>query len=228
MGKEGLSCIFRIKQFHNYLFGRHFELVTDYKPLLGLLKEDRAILPQASSRIKLFLSSYEYTLVFRNTTAHANADALSRLPLLEEPARTVTELELVLLAEHLDDSPVTTNDIGTWTSRDPKLSKVLQYVFQRWPSEGDPELEPYSSRRLELSAFKGGILWGSRVILPLPGRPIVSQELHEGHPGIVCMKSLSRLYVWWPSINADIEKSVHLCHGCQKAQSSPPVAPLNP
>ena len=176
--KEGLSCIFGIKRFHNYLFGRHFELVTDHKPLLGLLKEDRAISPQACSRIKqwsLFLSSYEYTLVFRNTTAHANADALSRLPLLEEPARTVTEPELVLLSEHLDDSPVTANDIRTWTSRDPKLSKVLQYVLQGWPSEGDSELEPYSSRRLELSAFEGCILWGSRVIVPPPGRQTVLQ-----------------------------------------------------
>ena len=229
--QEGLSCIFGIKRFHNYLSGRHFKLVTDHKPLLGLLKEDRAISPQASSRIKrrsLFLSSYEYTLVFRNTTVHANADALSQLPLLEEPARTVTEPELVLLSEHLDDSPVTANDIRTWTTRDPKLSKVLQYVPQGWPSEGDSELEPYSSRRLEFSAFQGCILWGSRVIVPPPGRQTVLQELHEGHPGIVRMKSLSRMYVWWPGINADIEKSVRLCHGCQEAQSVPPVAPLNP
>ena len=107
--------------------------------------------------------------MFRNTTAHANADALSWLPLLEEPARTVTEPELVLLAEHLEDSPVTINDIRTWT----KLSKVLQYVLQGWPSEEDSELEPYSSRRLELSAFEGCILWGSRVIVPPPGRQTV-------------------------------------------------------
>ncbi len=45
--KEGLSCIFGIKKFHDYLFGRSFELVTDQKPLLGLLKEDRAVSPQA-------------------------------------------------------------------------------------------------------------------------------------------------------------------------------------
>ena len=40
--KEGLACIFGVKKFHDYIFGRHFELVTDYKPLLGLIKEDRA------------------------------------------------------------------------------------------------------------------------------------------------------------------------------------------
>ena len=37
------------------------------------------------------------------------------------------------------------------------------------------------------------------------------------------MKSLARMYVWWPNINA-----VRLCHECQQVQSSPAVAPLNP
>ena len=58
--KEGLSCIFGIKQFHSYLFGHAFILVTDHKPLLALLGESKAISPQASARIHrwaLFLAS---------------------------------------------------------------------------------------------------------------------------------------------------------------------------
>ncbi len=47
---------------------------------------------------------FEYTLKFR--TAHANADALSRLPLAVEAAVTNTPPELVLLTEHLANSPV--------------------------------------------------------------------------------------------------------------------------
>ena len=143
--KEGLACIFGIKRFHDYLLGRHFELVMDHKPLLGLLREDLATPLQASARIKLwslFLSNYEYSLVFRNTTAHANMDALSHLPLPEEPVKTFQEPELVLLTEHLADSPVTAKDIRVLTSRDKQLSRVLQYVQQGWPSEGDEELEP--------------------------------------------------------------------------------------
>ena len=42
------------------------------------------------------------------------------------------------------------------------------------------------------------------------------------------MKALSRMYVWWPGIGQDIEKSVRLCSQCQEQQSLPPVAPLNP
>ena len=50
--KEGLACTFGIKRFHAYLFGHSFQLITDHKPLLGLLKEDRATSQQASARIK--------------------------------------------------------------------------------------------------------------------------------------------------------------------------------
>ena len=35
--KEGLSCVFGVKHFYSYLFGHSFELITDHKPLLGLL-----------------------------------------------------------------------------------------------------------------------------------------------------------------------------------------------
>ena len=184
--KEGLSCIFGIKRFHDYVFGRPFQLITDHKPLLGLLRENKAMSPQASARIKrwsLFLSSYEYSLLFRSTTAHANVDALSRLPLPEEPAKSKTEPELVLLADHLDDSPVTAADIRIWTKRDEKLSKVLQNIQRGWPSDGDPSLEPFSSRRLELSSYDGCILWGIRIVVPPQGREAVLQELHEELPG---------------------------------------------
>ena len=159
--KEGLTCIFGIKRFHDYLFGRSFQLIIDHKPLLGLLKENRAISPQASARIKrwsLFLSSYKYHLVFRNTHAHANTDALSRLPLPEEPLKRAEEPELVLLAEHLAESPVTAQDIQSWTRCDPKLSQVLHHVQKGWPMDGNPDLEAYSSRRLELSAYQGCIM----------------------------------------------------------------------
>ena len=46
------------------------------------------------------MSMFEYMLKFRNTTAHANADALSSLPLPVEPAISQLPPELVLLADH--------------------------------------------------------------------------------------------------------------------------------
>lgn len=105
---EGLACVFGIKRFHSYLFGHHFKLVTDHKPLLALLNQHKSTSEQASARIRrwsLFLSTYEYTIFFRKTQEHGNADALSRLPLSEKPGEVPVPAKLVLLVEHLNDSP---------------------------------------------------------------------------------------------------------------------------
>ena len=171
--KEGLACVFGIKRFHSYVFGYAFRLITDHKPLLGLWKEGRATSPQASARIRrwsLFLSMYEYTLEFRNTTAHGNADALSRLPLAMEPSCEEVPPELVFLAEHLGESPVTADHIWSWTEKDPILAQVMQFVQQGWPRECDPQLSAFASKQLELSSFDGCLLWGSRVVVPPQGR----------------------------------------------------------
>ena len=39
-------------------------------------------------------------------------------------------------------------------------------------------------------------------------------------------KSLARMYVWWPGINKNIEKSVQECCHCQEEQPNPHVAPF--
>ena len=229
--KEGLSCVFGVKKFHSYLFGHSFELVTDHKPLLALLSEHRGTSPQASARIRrwsLLLSMYEYTLKFRRTEAHGNADALSRLPLPVAPAKTKTPPELVLLMEHLEDSPVTADHIRVLTRRDPSLSSVVQCLRQGWPMQSSPELHPFLSKKSELSLYQGCVLWGSRVVVPVQGREAVLQELHEGHPGMTKMKALARMYVWWPGMEKDIEMTVRTCAECQTVRAAPPVAPLHP
>ena len=164
------------------------------------------------------MSNYEYVLSFRNTTAHSNADALSRLPLKEVPLKSETPPELVLLLEHLEDLPIMAKDIALWTRRDPLLSVVVHHIRHGWPTtieEGKPGLSSFSSKKNELSVHSDCILWGTRVVVPEPGRQAVLAELHEGHPGMCKMKSLARMYVWWPGLDADIENSVRLCQACQ-------------
>ena len=82
--KETLACVYGIKKFPSYLYGCRFCLVTDHKPLLSLLHEYHAIPTTTSNRIRrwaLTLSMYDYTLMFKSSRSHANADAMSRLPI---------------------------------------------------------------------------------------------------------------------------------------------------
>lgn len=40
--REGLAIIFGVKKFHDYLFGKHFTLVTDNKPIAHILNPNNA------------------------------------------------------------------------------------------------------------------------------------------------------------------------------------------
>jgi len=136
--KEGLACIFGVKKFHNFLFGHPFEMITDHKPLLGLLRGDKALPAQASARIKrwsLFLSNYEYQLCFRDTKSHANADALSRLPLPVSHPEVPRPPEVVHLINYLDSTPLSNAQIRVWTDNDPTLHVVRRRVQEGWPAE---------------------------------------------------------------------------------------------
>ena len=63
---------------------------------------------------------------------------------------------------------------------------------------------------------------GTRVVVPPQRQELVMQELHEGHPGICCMESLTRMLVWWPGLDKVCEDFIRMCHSCQVNQSSPP------
>ena len=96
--KEALAIIFGVKKIHKYCFGHFFTIQTDHKPLLGLIREKKGIPVNSTAHIQrwfLFLSNYQYKLVYRSGNKNENADALSRLPLpgTKKPRKTETVLE---------------------------------------------------------------------------------------------------------------------------------------
>ena len=104
----------------------------------------------------------------------ANADATSRLPLLDTPTQPPVPGELFLLVNKLEDAPITATQIATWTRQDPLLSTVTQYIQHGWPGRADiDEIKPYWSHCLELTVHQGCIIWHQRVVVPPPGQECV-------------------------------------------------------
>ena len=229
--KEGLACIFAVKKFHSYLFGHKFLMYTDNLSLKSLFNEKQPVPVQAAGRIQrwaLILANYEYTMAFRPTHKHSNADTLSRLLTenveVEEPVPT----EFVKLMEAMDTMPIMTETVKEWTQKDPLLARVYRYVQFGWPEHCSVDLKSFSKHKLELSTLNGCIIYGSRVLIPSQGRQQMLAELHQAHPGVNQMKSLARMYFWWPGLTKDIEKLVKECAKCQENQSNPAMAPLEP
>lgn len=229
LDKEGLAIMFGIKRFHKYIYGRTFTICTDHKPLISLFHEKKPVPQMGSPRVQrwaVLLRAYEYKMVYKPGKDHANADALSRLPLpqMEEEDDT----DHVLMLDVVDEPPITTAQVRQWTAKDKELSQVHQWCLKGWPREVDTSYRPYSQRRLELSVKDGCVLWGARVVIPMRGRKAILKQLHHTHPGISRMKGLARSYVWWPGMDMEIEKEVQSCQSCQENRKSPARAPLHP
>lgn len=229
--KEGLAIVFGVKKFHQYLFGRTFQILSDHKPLQHLFSETRPVPPLASSRIQrwaLTLSAYNYTITYKPGAEQASADSLSRLPLPQVPQEVPIPEEIVFLMQTLQGSPVTATHIKKWTDQDPVLSRVRYMVLHGWRDSMEEEFTPFNRRHTELSVQDGCVLWGSRVVVPRQGRKQILEELHDSHPGVTRMKSIARGVVWWPGIDQDLEEEVKHCQQCQTNQASPARIPLHP
>ena len=100
LDKEALAIIFGVKKFHRYLAGRKFCIFSDHCPFQYLLGERNAIPAMASARVQrwaLTLSAYDYQIVYKPGSKHANADSLSRLPLPEEPTEVPVPGDTILV-----------------------------------------------------------------------------------------------------------------------------------
>ncbi|KFD64029.1 hypothetical protein M514_23739 [Trichuris suis] len=227
--KEALAVVTGVKKFHHFLYGRRFTLITDHKPLLGIFTTDKPtpeILSPRMLRWSILLQAYKFKLVYKPGSEISNADALSRLS--QKPLRMeIPGLPEVLFLEELPAPPLTAANISKMTLRDPLLSRVLNWAWKGWPAKVDKAFQSFANKKSELSVHKNCLLWGNKVVIPRQGQQQVLQELHLNHPGIVRMKSLARCYVWWPNINADIEKCVFKCATCQTNRHSPPRAPVH-
>eukprot|EP00731_Ephydatia_muelleri_P006745 Em0003g993a len=217
--KEALAIVFALNKFHQFLYGRSFILVTDHKPLLVLFGPTKATPALAANRLArwaLTLSQYQYTIEYRKTCDHSNADALNRLPVGpdarfdEEEDNADVDTVCIIKTVSLQLDPTDPGTMAKESAKDPDIANVMRFTREGWPPkdrrEGskDDDIEDFRKLAVSLSTAHGCLLYGSRLVIPHSLRPQVLQLLHLGHFGMQRMKQLARTAVYWPRIDAAI------------------------
>ena len=222
--REALSVIFACEKFRKFLLGSHFIIRNDHKPLDKIFKCNSGVPVNVSARLQrwaLRFSQFDYEFIYSKGSQNVQSDCLSRLPLPD----TVPEsepYELIFTVETLSAMPISCVEIKQQTDADENLRELKSYIRSGWPINCNNQiLKVYKKFIPCLSIFKGCILYDNRVLIPPSLRGAVLQLFHEGHPGIVGMKSSLRSLVWYPGIDQDTEKVVKNCSVCQLSRSKP-------
>ncbi|KAL8581042.1 hypothetical protein ACOMHN_012693 [Nucella lapillus] len=206
--KEALAIIFGLRKFYQYLYGRHFILVTDHKPLTSLFcpKNGTPLLTANTlARWALWLNQFDFTIEYRKTADHGNADALSRLPSgddidfdREESGKDM-DMVCAIKVLSLQVQPVDANILRQESGKDPVISTVMRYVHEGWPpknTEINEEINKFRKLSNSLSICHGCLIHGSRVVIPQSLQSKILDLLHLGHFGMERMKQLARTAVY--------------------------------
>ena len=153
------------------------------------------------------MMGYDYHIVYIQFADHANADALSRLPIGSDPNfdkdERIVEIdnEVNMLDSHvITNLPLSAKPVADYTRKDPILAKVLHFVTNGWPTtwphnQDKNKVRTYLNAQREITSKDGVLLRDSRVIIPAALRARFLNMLHLTHIGIVRMKSLARMHV---------------------------------
>ena len=189
---------------------------------------------QRLQRWALIMTGYDYHIVYIKSADHADAYALSCLPIGSDPNfdkdESIVEIdsEVNMLDSHVIlNLPLSAKTVADYTRKDPILAKVLHFVTNGWPStwphnQDKNKVRTYLNAQTEITSKDGVLLRHSRVIIPTALRARVLNMAHLTHIGIVRMKSLACMHVWWPNIEVDIAAHGKDCRACAETGPNQP------
>ena len=205
--------------------------MTDHKPLLSLFNPSKLTPVLAANRLArwaLILHQYDYSIEYRRSENHGNADALSRLPSGQDSNFDVDEDEeddltvCMITAISKQIRPTDSQVLIRESRKDKVISTVVRFLKGGWPRVVDDKIRHFQKLEDTLTVHNDCLIFGNRIVIPEKIRSHVMDLLHLGHCGMRRMKQLARSVVYWPRIDADIEEMCRKCTSCAEHQNNPP------
>jgi hypothetical protein len=229
--KELMAVVRAIQHFKQYVYGAHFEVVSDHQPLKWLY--GLADPAPRLARWQTVLREYEFTIVHRKGTAHSNADALSRW-FSDEPVEEATEVEddpgVVVNNVHVAHGPVDV-DMDGEQAKDAFIRQVFCWLKYNTRPERCTGLE--DDLRTFWIQFKHMRIVGKSVyrefldenlgvvlqyVVPEHFRSIILRNMHDsvsaGHLGYDKTLDKIKKRYYWPRYTKIIKVYVESCAEC--------------
>lgn len=221
--KEALALVWAVEHFDMYLFGKDsFELCSDHKPLEVIFGPKS----KPCARIErwvLRLQSYNFKIVYVPGKKNI-ADSLSRLSTSQCLPRPFDDDNYVnLVVTQSCPTAITLSELRQICKKDHDIELVKNGIYN---NSWDQSINNFKIFEHELCFQDDLLLRGNKIVIPLELRSKVLAAAHEGHPGIVAMKTRLRSKVWWPKIDKDAESYVRACKGCTLVSAPNPPNPM--
>ena len=243
---EALAIVWALQKARLFLLGcPNLEVYTDHRPLLKLFS-DRQLKDVTNPRLfrlKEKTLPFSFTIRFRPGKQNATADTLSRYPVervgpCEADLALEEELTVAAITALQECSALVTVDQET-VRRHGDGDGTYQLLRQRieensWPescSNELSELKTFYKVRERLSIIDGMICYAHengplRLVIPEALREQVAQNLHASHQGTDSMLRRARQAVYWPGLEADVNRVRRQCTACDYHAPSQPAEPL--
>jgi hypothetical protein len=217
--KELLAIIFGISKTREFIYGKHFFIVTDHtalKHILGL-KDPHGRL----ARWSIYLSQFNFTVIYRNGRKHTNCDVLSRNPLQDQiPETQDTDLEgfLSVMDEMSEETPI--------EIRQEQLKDKFCQEIERLMKTEDKRARKYSLDRNGLLHRIVVTPYEKRTLLVLPKVLLKTAIMkshdppNSGHQGFSRTAARIMEKYYSPKLLKEVRKFVTTCSICQMRKSS--------
>ena len=219
--KELLAIISALENWRHFLKGSTtpFTIYSDHRNLLFQKKPEK--MTQRLVRWSLFLSEFNFKILYRSGSSNGKPDSLSRRPDYSNSfIDNDTSSFSILKPEHFCAlvSPISSlNDfILSEYKNDSFYLNVCNYLENKSLPIPHPQISNFSLS----NSF---LLFNSKIYIPINCRPSVLKLCHDsataGHFGFKKTCNLVSRDFWWPSLYKDIKNYIRSCDICCRNKS---------
>jgi hypothetical protein len=226
--KEALAIVWAIQMCRVYVAGTKFIVQSDHASLKWLMKATK---PDRLVRWALELAEYDFEIIPRKGIHNGNADALSRLPLVNESIvnnlSSVVETSEKASYDYLTELSILANTHTFANDTIKKETFIKAQIDDYSMIDIRKECEENNGESIDKQyKIQDGLLYkhcqDGRMILLVPHNMItpILKSYHESstsaHMAFDRLYALLRQRYWWPTMYANTKAYCKNCQACMK------------